>query len=126
MSRESAILSALDDPTLSQFELSERAVVYPLGFPLEICTNSKKVLSALSEGFGAFEQKFFTPTLKVSLAVSYDGADYLPAAPVFRSRDHLMSIISDAQNFTIVDHIGGFAFGWVGDAVVRNRSFFRY
>ena len=38
------------DPVLSAFELPLRRTFYPLGFPLELQTNSAEVIAAASEG----------------------------------------------------------------------------
>lgn len=62
--------------------------------------------------------------IRISLGVSESTAP-LPDRPSFRSRDHLMSIISDAENFVICDFNHGSAFGWITPSTVSDREFFR-
>jgi hypothetical protein len=48
----------LRDSLLANFELPRRARFYPLGFPLELETNSEDVIQAAAEGWGRFAPQF--------------------------------------------------------------------
>ncbi len=52
------------------------------------------------------------------------GAD--PLETVFRSREHLMSIAADSQNFLVCDFNSGFAFGWVTQGTAADHPMLRY
>ncbi len=113
------------DPLLSEFELSRQATHYPLGFPLELQTNSEDVIQAAAQSWQLFASEFDGNPVRISLGVC-GSESLLPPPPVFRGRGHLMSIISDAENFVICDFRRGFAFGWVTPQVAANHGFFRH
>jgi hypothetical protein len=115
-----------DDPLLSAHELPFRAVFYPLGFPLELATDSREVIEAAQKSWGAFEQAFDVPPVRLEIGMEDGVGNPMPVPPIFRSRGHLMSIISDAQNFVHCDFSGGFAYGWITGRVAAEAGFFRY
>ena len=57
------------DPVRSMTELPLRALFFPLGFPLEIHTNSPAVLAAAEQSWGLFQPKFSYPPLTLRLGV---------------------------------------------------------
>jgi hypothetical protein len=121
-----ALEQNLPDPVLSEFAFPLRATFYPLGFPLIVETNSADVIQAMSEGWGHFPQEFETGPMRFCLGVAADDKPALPAAVTFRSREHLMSIFADADNFVVCDFNRDFAFGWVTQPVAANYPFLRY
>ncbi len=58
------------DPVRSMTELPLRALYFPLGFALEIHTNSPAVLAAAKQSWGLFQPKFSYPPLTLRLGVS--------------------------------------------------------
>jgi hypothetical protein len=121
-----ALEQNLPDPVLSEFAFPLRATFYPLGFPLILETNSADVIQAMSEGWGPFPQEFETAPMRFCLGVAADEKAALPAAVTFRSREHMMSIFADADNFVVCDFNQNFAFGWVTQSVAANYPFLRY
>jgi len=117
--------SAALDPLAHLVELPLRAVLYPLGFAVEIATNSTKVVDGARESWGRFEPAFATPALRIRLAVSDRGAS-LPSRPVFRAQEHLMAIVADAENFAVCDHAAGLAWGWLGPPAAAARAWMRH
>ena len=126
MSQLSPMEKVIPDPVLSAFELPLRRVFYPYGFPLELETNSADVIAAAAEGWEAFEQAFEEPPVRFCLGVSEGGAEALPVESVVRSREHMMSIIADPENFVICDFNRGFAFGWVTQNTAADHPLLRY
>jgi serine kinase of HPr protein (carbohydrate metabolism regulator) len=64
--------------------------------------------------------------VRVCLGVSA-GHSESPAAPcVIRAREHLMSIVSDAENFMQCDFDRGFGFGWVTQSTAADHPWLRY
>jgi len=57
------------DPLLCEFEMPLVAVYHPLGFSLQIATNSQKVLAAAHESWGHFQKAFSGPTLQLRIGV---------------------------------------------------------
>ena len=113
------------DPVLADFELPKKARLYPLGFPLEIATNSDKILDAARESWSLPVPIYNRPPVRLSIGVHDQDPLVFPDRPVFRSREHLLSIISDPEHFVICDLENGFAYGWVSDRAASNRPFVR-
>jgi hypothetical protein len=113
------------DPVLADFELPLNGWFFPLGFPLELKTNSPKVIEAAEESWGGFSPQFDEKPVTLSLGVSLAEDDALPGVPVYRARNHLISLISDPENFIVCDGNAGFAFGWMTQATVSCGRFFR-
>jgi hypothetical protein len=116
----------LDDPLLCDHDFPLRARFFPLGFPVELETNSHHVLSAATESWGLFPPTFSRPPLKIEIGVAESRRAAPPKPPSFRSRGHMMSIVADSDNFSHSDWSRGFAYGWVTRNVAADREFFRY
>ena len=116
----------IPDPVLSAFELPLRQTFYPYGFPLELETNSAEVIAAAAEGWGAFHQAFDQAPVRFCLGVTEGSGDAVPPESVVRSREHMMSIVSDPENFVICDFNRGFAFGWVTENTAADHPLLRY
>lgn len=97
---------------------------YPLGYPLEIATNSEDVIAAAEDNWGAFTAEFDVEPMRVRVAVSHD-AGPRPESPTFRAMGHLMSIICDRENFAVCDLQTGFAFCRLTASVARDRIWMR-
>jgi hypothetical protein len=117
---------AVADPLLGRVELPLRAVYYPLGFAVEITTNSPAILHAASESWGHLYQRHAGDTLHLRIGVTNDGAEACPPAPVFRAQGHLLSIVADADNQAFCDVNTGFAFAWFSDGALRHPAYVRY
>lgn len=105
--------------------LTTTATFFPLGFPLEITTNSAEVMEAASEGWGNFVQVYEEAPARVHIQVQ-PGSAHLPGAPTFRWEGHLMSIVSDAANVAICDLRANCAYLWITEGVAAHRAFLRY
>ncbi|HZU08368.1 MAG TPA: hypothetical protein VFA02_00575 [Pseudacidobacterium sp.] len=110
----------------AQFPL--RARYFPLGFPLELATNSALVMAAAGESWGHFSRKFDAPPLELSITV--DATDKTPCAlphtPISRLQmDHLFHIV-DAHNFMVSDLENGRSFGWITESTASATSYLRY
>ena len=116
------------DPVLSNASLPLRVTFFPLGFPVEIVTNSPAILAAAQQSWGLFRQQFVCPPLTIHLGVASgaDDSSVLPPAPVCRARGHLMSHIADAYNFVHCDLNTGFAFGWITPQTAESTLYLRY
>lgn len=126
MPEELSPVQVTADPVLSMFELPLRRTFHPLGYPLVLETNSRDVIDAAEEGWGAFEPMFREDPVRVSLGVTDSDSDSPLPASVIRSRENLMSIVIDPQNFMLCDFARGFAFGWVTRSTAADHPFLRY
>jgi hypothetical protein len=114
------------DPLLFDFELPLRATFYPVGFPVDIITNSPLVLEAAQESWGLFQKTSSEPPVQIRLGVLPSSQKECPPPPTCRGRRNLITQIVDVQNFMISDTRAGFAFGWVTEAAAKNRAYLRY
>jgi hypothetical protein len=116
---------SLDDVLVHDVVLPYRATLFPLGFPLELDTNSEAVIAAARESWGMFRAEHAEAPVSLSLTVTEHDDEQLPARPKFRSHRHLMSIASDARNVVMCDFSRGCAFGWVTRRVAEDAEFLR-
>src|SRR3984957_5193863 len=114
------------DPVFSAFELPLRRTFFPLGYPLVIETNSRDVILAAEESWGASERMFSADPVRVCLGVAEGEKEAPPAVSVIRAREHLMSIIAGQDNFMQCDFDRGFAFGWVTASTAADHAWLRY
>jgi len=116
---------ALDDVFLQDVPLPLRETFFPLGFPLELSTNSEAVIAAARRSWGFFPAEYPHTPLSMSLAVTEHEDERLPPRPKFRSHRHLMSIVSDARNHVICDFSQQCTSGWVTRVVSESQDFLR-
>jgi hypothetical protein len=115
------------NPLLADFELPLRRTYYPLGFPLELETNSMDVIQAASEAWSRFSQAFDETPVRICLGVrATESARTLPPNSLYRSREHLMFVVADPDNFMVCDFSKDFAFGYVARPVARDHPLLRY
>jgi hypothetical protein len=118
--------SGKSNPVLSDVPLPLRETFFPLGYPIEIATNSNLVLDAARESWSSFSQSSEAAPLLLELGVSdEEGPDLLPP-PVCRTRGSLLSCIADSQNFIVSDLERGFAFGWISRRTAEASLYLRY
>jgi hypothetical protein len=101
-------------------------MLYPLGFPLEISTNSQEVLDVAVEGWGAFTQLFQTPPIRIQVGVLDGGSVECPPAPRPRVQQHLFSVVADHENYGLIDMAQGFAGLWLTREAVKHHSYLRH
>src|ERR1700736_2638645 len=73
-------------------ELPLKATFHPLGFPLEVSSNSEQVIQAAWQSWHRFTPAY--PGIPASLLLEVTDTDQVgaPVLPDFRTRGHLMSI----------------------------------
>ncbi len=114
------------DPLMAQADLPLRQLFFPLGFAVELVTNSATILEAATESWGRQQQLSDAPPLKIRLGQTAATSSICPPGASIRASAHLLSIIADADNFAVCDLRAGTAFGWVTEAAVAHRSYLRY
>jgi hypothetical protein len=114
------------DSVSPETDLPLRRRLYPLGFPLDLETNSQDIIEAASEGWGHFSQTFEEAPVRVSLAVVEGDALTQQAGSHFFWREHLMTIFDGPLNVMVCDFRQGFACGSVTRAVAMDHSLVRY
>ena len=74
---------------------------YPVGFPLRLATNSRDVMEAACEAWGAWERASDTEPLEFRAAVEPGGE--MAGAPAYRVHAGLLSFVAGAHNFATAD-----------------------
>jgi hypothetical protein len=115
---------ALQDPLQFSYPLRMRELLFPLGFPLEIDSNDRRVLEAARTSFGDFQARVEAEPMRVRVGVQA-GNSGVPPRTTFRGRDHLLSIVCDASNFAMCDLRIGTGFGWITEDVANQPAWFR-
>ena len=124
---ESLLRQLVEDPMLVKFELGHRRLYYPLGFPLELQTNSHQVVEAAEECWGSFSQSFNIAPMRLALGVKKAvKTEPLPAKSTFVAREHLLAIIANPDNFVMCDFHQAFSFGWITPSLASDYAILRY
>jgi hypothetical protein len=90
------------DPLAMDAELPLRGTFHPVGFRLEIATNSPHVLEAAAESWrSAAAQLYPADAIEFRVVVSEDGA--LCGETSHRAQGRLYSVVSDRDNFASLD-----------------------
>ena len=114
------------DPLRFDFELPHVSCCYPLGFTLEIATNSPDVLMAAEESWGSFRRRFTFPPLQLRLGVLDVATKKQLHAPEITGHWNLITRIADEHNFVVSNTDGGFSYGWLTRDLISERAYFRY
>jgi hypothetical protein len=115
-----------NDPLRWDIELLLRGTFYPVGFPVEITTNSYELLAAAEASWGRFAKSFSAPSIQIRLGVLPSASTVCPPAPSARGQQNLITLIADQENYVALDTREGFAFGWLSEAAVCDRAYLRY
>ncbi|HEY1578322.1 MAG TPA: aldolase [Terracidiphilus sp.] len=116
----------LGDPVLARFPMHLKQTFYPLGFPVQIETNSEEVLSCAAASWQGFVKLFDTEPIRIRVGVRSGRDSECPPAPDCRVQHHLVSSIADLENFAITDLTRGFSSIWLTEAAVAHRNYVRY
>ena len=112
------------DPLGVSIELPLTGAYYPLGFRLEIATNSRDVIEAAEESWAGEGREFDGQALVMRVFVQPDGP--LSEAGTHRKQGHLYSIVSDAANFAQVELRSQFGFVHVSQKTASDHSWLRW
>src|SRR5579863_3564217 len=107
-------------------KLSEPAVFYPLGYPLEIATNSADVLKTARDEWGQFPQLFQAEPIRLRIDVEESGAPIPGQAPVFRAQSNVVTIECGEANVACCDLVKGEGSGRFTLDAARDGEWLRY
>jgi len=112
---------------LTDFEYPIRARFYPLGFPLDLETNSQGVILAAKQAWGEFTQRIEETPVRLCVGVSEHETDiqHTPE-PQIVSQEHLITFLWDQFTFVVCDLRSGFALGRLTRKVAADHSFLRH
>src|SRR5215813_9340231 len=83
------------DPILSNTRMPLRTMLYPLGFPLEITTNSPEVIAAADESWQYFSRAFSHCPVQLRVGVRGVGNGLPLPTPTHRGWLHLLLTAAD-------------------------------
>ena len=114
------------DPIGCDFSLPLRAVFHPLGFAVEIATNSSAVLEAAEENWRSFDPVFTAAPVELRIAVLDVQAIECPPPPTCRGQRNLVMFVASPHDFAVCDLTTGFASCWLSASTVENGAYLRY
>jgi len=120
-----AIETRINDPLLYRTPLPYEGRYYPYGFPVDVASDTREVLDAAQESFGAYAPRFDRPPLCVHVLTT-QGSGNPPPEPVLRGQRNLQTWVSDHENFAVIDRRGRFGYSCVTRACLADRIFFRW
>ncbi len=106
--------------------LSLKEMFYPLGFPLEVRTNSSEVLEMVAELWGSFEKRHNTEPIRSDVHVVEEGAAECPPAPVVRIMLPLVTGVADPNNYGIVNLERNSVHTSISRATLKHRLYAKY
>ena len=107
-------------------DLPLEIVLYPLGFPLKIRTNSLEIIHAAKESWMTFAKLFPEPSLELRVIVNDDSAAYEYVVPTCRAQRSLWVNVAGRTNFALSDLAAGFGFCFLSSAVAAETAYVRY
>jgi hypothetical protein len=114
------------DPLLRNVDLPLKGVYHPLGFSIEVITNSDEVLAAAEESWGRLSPIFSETSLQLRIALGEGSSRVCPPAPVYRGQRNLLSVVADSRNFAVCDRDQGFSYAWIDRSAIEHRGYLRY
>lgn len=117
---------AFADPVFARTPLPHRATFFPLGFPVEVQTNSPEVLDCAAESWLGYPHLFDREPIRIRVLLHPHEPTELPPTPVVRAHGHILTNVADAHHHSTVDLLQRFAFIATTSAALRHPSYFRY
>jgi len=116
----------LADPYLARVCMPHRQAFYPLGFPVQIETNSKEVLHCAAANWQGFDKLFDVEPMVIRVGVRKSDSTECPRAPFPRVQRHLITNIADGENYAVTDLNRRFSSIWITEAALAHRSYVGY
>jgi hypothetical protein len=84
-------------------EPTHAEMFYPLGFPVDLRTNSAEILSQARALWSVFEKQFDTKPIRVDVHIVEGGSEECPPTPVFRIMLPLMISVANSDNYGVAN-----------------------
>ena len=97
------------DPLSYRLPHMRHATWFPLGYAVEIASNSAEVLNAASSVWKDYPARSGPPVVHFTVTVSSGSAPLASHTPLPRGQENLISIVDSAANFAVADLDRGFA-----------------
>src|SRR5581483_3675581 len=99
---------------------------YPLGFPLQVRTNSPAVLEMNDRLWGQFTHQHHTEPMRSDVLVTNGGSSLCPPAPSYQFLEPLFISIADAQHYCVTDIAAGRTFTSITEASLKQHLYLEY
>lgn len=99
---------------------------YPLGFPVEVRTNSEEILSLCGEMFCFFEQRFETHAIRADVHVVEGESAECPPTPRCRIMQPLITTVADSDNYSVVNLASSRTHIVIAGSTLRHPLYLRY
>ena len=116
----------MSDPLRCDFPLPLQKRYYPLGFPLDLFSNSELIVAAADASWSEWTQAFDRPPVVLRMAVEQGSHSRSPLAPVYRACRNLLSMHGGPEEFAVCDLAQAFGFAWLSDEIARDPAYVRY
>jgi len=113
------------DVVHARMEFPFTAKLYPLGFPVEVTTNSEEILEAVTEYWGLFAPRFSTPPIRLQIGVLPGEVAECPPTPQCRVQQDLFTFIADADHYGIADMTRLCSSIWLKQGTLRYGGYVR-
>lgn len=107
-------------------ELGLRQTFYPLGFPIEVRTNSVTVLRYSQEIWGKFKRRFDFESIQLDVHVTESSQTECPLAPTYRLLRPVLTAVADADNYFISDLARNHTRMTISRATEKHKLYVRY
>jgi hypothetical protein len=104
--------------------LTLETMLFPLGFPMRVRTNSAEVLHLCKMKWGVFEQEFDADPLETHIHVVETQSRECPPAPEFRVVENMLLVTADADNFCVAQFPRGKTRMVVSSATIAHPTYF--
>lgn len=126
MSHTATHSNSAADPLGYDRPLPLRSRYYPMGFPLDVATNSEHILAAADRIWAQFPATQHGPAARLHVVVESRDAEVPLTPSIPQGRNHLVSIVHGPDNFAVCDLAGSFTFACLTRDVVRDREYVLY
>jgi hypothetical protein len=107
-------------------DLSLGGMYYPLGFPVELRTNSSEILRQADCQWAMFKHRFQAEPIQVDIHVIESNSRECPPTPGFRIMYPLLVSMADQDNFSVVDLSRNRTQITISQAAERHSSYLAY
>lgn len=104
--------------------LTLETMLYPLGFPMRVRTNSEEVLQQCGVKWGVFEQEFDNEPMETHIHVVETQSRECPPVPTVRLMENMLLMSADADNVCIAQFPRGKTRMVVSSAAVAHPTYF--
>jgi hypothetical protein len=119
-------MNSKEDPLGYDLPLPLTSRYYPMGFPLDLATNSPDIRAAADWIWARFPATSRQQAASLRVLVEDHDARVPPLPSMPRGRNHLVSIVQGPDNFAVCDLAGCFTFACLTRDVARDHAYVRY